>query len=147
MNTRKGFRVAAMAIFFATVGACSGGSNSNDGIITVSMMDRAVDGISELNITVTEFWVKPQGNGPAFQLDMVETPVTVNLLELSADDPAVFIVALGHVVKHKGLAQLAEDTGLNRESLYKTFNGKVQPKWDTVHRLMKAIKVELAIAA
>lgn len=63
------------------------------------------------------------------------------------DDPAVFIVALGHVVKHKGLAQLAEDTGLNRESLYKTFNGKVQPKWDTIHRLLKAIKVELAIAA
>ena len=63
------------------------------------------------------------------------------------DDPAVFIVALGHVVKKKGLAQLAEDTGLNRESLYKTFNGKVQPKWDTVHRLLKAMKVELAIAA
>ena len=40
------------------------------------------------------------------------------------DDPAVFIVALGHVVKHKGLAQLAEDAGLNRESLYKTFNGQ-----------------------
>ena len=63
------------------------------------------------------------------------------------DDSAVFIVALGHVVKQKGLAQLAEDTGLNRESLYKTFNGKVQPKWDTVHRLLKAMKVELAIAA
>ncbi len=63
------------------------------------------------------------------------------------DDPAVFIVALGHVVKHRGLARLAEDTGLNRESLYKTFNGKVQPKWDTVHRLLKAMKVELAIAA
>lgn len=63
------------------------------------------------------------------------------------DNPAVFIVALGHVVKHKGLAQLAEETGLNRESLYKTFNGKVQPKWDTVHRLLKAMKVELEIAA
>ena len=43
------------------------------------------------------------------------------------DDPAVFIVALGHVVKQKGLAQPAEDSGLNRESLYKTFNGKLQP--------------------
>lgn len=63
------------------------------------------------------------------------------------DDPAVFIVALGHVAKHKGVAQMARDTGLNRESLYKTFNGKVQPKWDTVHRLLKAMKVELAIAA
>ena len=91
MNARKGFRVVATAILFAALGACSGGSNSNDGSISVSMMDRTIDGISELNITVTEFWVKPQGNGPAFQLDMVETPVTVNLLELSADDPAVFI--------------------------------------------------------
>ena len=63
------------------------------------------------------------------------------------DDPAVFIVALGHVARRRGLAQLAEDTGLNRESLYKTFNGKVQPKWDTVHRLLKAMKVDLAIAA
>jgi len=63
------------------------------------------------------------------------------------DNPAVFIVALGHVAKHKGLSQLAKETGLNRESLYKTFNGKVQPKWDTVHRLLKAMKVELAIAA
>ncbi len=63
------------------------------------------------------------------------------------DDPAVFIVALGHVARHVGLAQLAEDAGLNRESLYKTFNGKVQPKWDTVHRLLKAMKIDLAIAA
>ena len=63
------------------------------------------------------------------------------------EDPAVFIVALGHVARHRGIARLAEETGLNRESLYKTFNGKVQPKWDTVHRLLKAMKVELAIAA
>ena len=63
------------------------------------------------------------------------------------DDPAVFIVALGHVARHRGLAQLAEATGLNRESLYKTFNGKVQPKWDTVHRLLKAMKVDVAIVA
>jgi len=63
------------------------------------------------------------------------------------DDPTVFIVALGHVPRHKGIAQLAKETGLNRESLYKTFNGKVQPKWDTVHRLLKALKVDLDIAA
>ncbi|WP_062263391.1 addiction module antidote protein [Endozoicomonas arenosclerae] len=63
------------------------------------------------------------------------------------EDPAVFITALGHIVKYKGVAQLAEQTGLNRESLYKTFNGKVQPRWDTVHRLLKALGVKLEIAA
>jgi hypothetical protein len=91
MNTRNGFRVAAAAILFSFLGACSSGSGSSNGSITVSMMDRSVDGITELNITVTEFWVKPQGDGPAFQLDMVETPVTVNLLELSVDNPAIFV--------------------------------------------------------
>lgn len=63
------------------------------------------------------------------------------------DDPNVFIIALGHVVKHKGLAEIAEAAGLNRESLYKTFNGKVKPKWDTVHRLLKAMHIDLAVAA
>ena len=63
------------------------------------------------------------------------------------DDPAVFIIALGDVVKHRGVAELARQTGLNRESLYKTFNGNVQPRWDTVHRLLKALGVKLTVAA
>lgn len=91
MKSRNGSRVAAIAILAAIFGACSGGSSSDNGSISLSLMDRPVDGITELNITVTEFRVKPQGNGPAFPLDMVETPVTVNLLELSVDDPAIFV--------------------------------------------------------
>ncbi len=62
------------------------------------------------------------------------------------DDPNVFIIALGNVAKHKGIGNLAKETGLNRESLYKTFSGGVQPKWDTVHRLLRALKVKLAVA-
>jgi hypothetical protein len=91
MNTGNGIRVATIAALAAIIGACSSGGNNNLGTISVSLMDRPVDGITELNITVTEFWIKPQGSGPAFQLDMVTTPVTVNLLELSVDDPAIFI--------------------------------------------------------
>ncbi|MDH3430972.1 MAG: DUF4382 domain-containing protein [Gammaproteobacteria bacterium] len=91
MNTRKGIRVGTIAALAAVIGACSGGSDSGNGTISVSLMDRSVDGIVELNITVTEFWIKPQGDRPAFQLDMVDTPVTVNLLELSVDDPAIFV--------------------------------------------------------
>ncbi|WP_422132585.1 addiction module antidote protein [Endozoicomonas sp. ALD040] len=63
------------------------------------------------------------------------------------EDPAVFIIALGDVVKHKGVAELAEQTGLNPESLYKAFNGKTQPRWDTVHRILKALGVRLQVAA
>jgi probable addiction module antidote protein len=63
------------------------------------------------------------------------------------DDPAVFVTALGHVAKAKGIAQLATDTGLNRESLYKALSGKTQPKWHTVQRIIKALNINLHIAA
>ena len=91
MNTQKSIRVATIAALAAIMGACSGGSDPSQGTLSVSLMDRPVDGITELNITVTEFWIKPQGGGPAFQLDMVKTPVTVNLLELTVEYPAIFI--------------------------------------------------------
>ena len=93
MTSPKGFRAAAIAALAFTIAACSssdGGITSNSRI-SVSLMDRPINGITELNITVTGFNVKPQGSGPAFALDMVDTPVTVNLLELTADNPAVFI--------------------------------------------------------
>ena len=63
------------------------------------------------------------------------------------DDPAVFVTALGNIARHRGIAQLALDTGLNRESLYKALSGKSQPKWDTVQRIIKALKINISIAA
>ena len=63
------------------------------------------------------------------------------------EDPAVFVIALGHAIKHKGVAEIAEAAGLNRESLYKVINGNVQPKWDTIHRLMHALGVHFLVAA
>lgn len=62
-------------------------------------------------------------------------------------DPSVFILALGHVVRNKGVSKMADKTGLNRESLYKAFSGKAQPKWDTVHRLLHALGVRITVAA
>ena len=43
------------------------------------------------------------------------------------EDPNVFVVALGHVIKQKGGATIADRAGLGRESLYKTIGGRVQP--------------------
>ena len=91
MRNEKGLRAALFLMLAAVAAACSNGGNLNNGSISVSLMDRPIDGISELYITVTEFSIKPKGNGPAFTLDMVDTPVTVNLLALSVDNPAVFI--------------------------------------------------------
>ena len=91
MITGKGIRAVTIATLATVIAACSGGSDSDNGTISVSMMDRPVDGVVDLNITVTEFWIKPQGSGPAFQLDMVDTPVYDNQLELTVDKPEIFV--------------------------------------------------------
>lgn len=63
------------------------------------------------------------------------------------DDPDSFIIALGHVAKAKGIAKLATDTGLNRESLYKALSGKTHPRFDTVQRIIKALKMNVQLAS
>lgn len=63
------------------------------------------------------------------------------------DDPKVFVNALGHLVRKRGMTEVAKITGLSRESLYKTFNGQTQPKWDTIHRIMTGLDINLVSAA
>ena len=63
------------------------------------------------------------------------------------DDPGVFLIALRDVAKVKGIVNIAEATGLGRESLYKTLNGQAKPRWDTVLRVMRALGVRLKVAA
>ncbi|NRB81526.1 MAG: putative addiction module antidote protein [Saccharospirillaceae bacterium] len=65
---------------------------------------------------------------------------------LADDDPNVFVSALGHLVKKHGVTDVAEVTGLSRESLYKTFNGNTQPKWSTIFKVTNAIGLHLAVA-
>ncbi|MFW9688168.1 putative addiction module antidote protein [Vibrio parahaemolyticus] len=80
--------------------------------------------------------------------DYMETQAKINefLNEcLEDEDPAVFISALGHLVKKRGVREIADETGLSRESLYKAFNGNTQPKWNTVFKVIQALGLNLAI--
>ncbi|MEG1856712.1 MAG: putative addiction module antidote protein, partial [Acinetobacter sp.] len=49
------------------------------------------------------------------------------------------------IAKAKGMAQLSRDTGLGRESLYKALSGDVNPSFDTVIKVVKALNLRLAI--
>ena len=60
-------------------------------------------------------------------------------------NPEVFTIALGHLVKHYGVSEVAKTTGLNRQNLYKIFEGKTQPRWDTIHALLHALNIKLAV--
>lgn len=62
---------------------------------------------------------------------------------LEDDNPDVFLQAIADVAKARGMTQLAKDTGLGRESLYKALTPGAKPRYDTVLKLMRALGVEL----
>ncbi len=57
------------------------------------------------------------------------------------------LIALGNIAKAKGMTQIARDTGLGRESLYKTFNPKSKPKFDTIMKVMDSFGVKIQISS
>lgn len=61
---------------------------------------------------------------------------------LEDDNPDVFLQAIADVAKARGMTQLAKDTGLGRESLYKALAPGAKPRYDTVLRLMRALGVD-----
>ena len=51
--------------------------------------------------------------------------------------------ALGHVARARGMAQVARDAGLGRESLYKALAPGAKPRAETLFRVIHALGVRL----
>jgi len=64
-------------------------------------------------------------------------------LEEAGDDPAFITKALGNVARARGMSQLARDTGLGRESLYKALSGEGNPSFATILKVINALGVKL----
>ena len=65
-----------------------------------------------------------------------------------ADGDAAFIAkALGDIARAKGMSQVAQDAGLSRESLYKALSGERTPGFDTILKVMSALKIRLHVEA
>jgi probable addiction module antidote protein len=61
-----------------------------------------------------------------------------------ANGDAAFIAkALGDIARAKGMAQVARDSGLSRESLYKALSGDRSPGFDTILKVMDALGLKL----
>lgn len=60
-------------------------------------------------------------------------------------NPDVFLTALSDVARARGMAQLAKDTGLGRESLYKTLSPGSKPRFDTIMKITRALGVPLMV--
>ena len=81
--------------------ACSGGgtgtgteaaqSPAGKAELSVSLVDAPVDDVVEVHVQITKLTLKPEGDGPAFDLPMEESPITVDLLELTEDNAAILV--------------------------------------------------------
>jgi probable addiction module antidote protein len=58
-------------------------------------------------------------------------------------DAAFIAKALGDIARAKGMAQVARDAGLSRESLYKALSGERSPGFDTILKVVEALGLEL----
>jgi len=63
---------------------------------------------------------------------------------LEDPNPDVFLTAVRDVARVRGMAQLAKDTGLGRESLYKELTPGAKPRFDTMLKLLHALGVKLS---
>jgi len=66
-------------------------------------------------------------------------------LEEAGDDPAFIIHTLGVVARARNMSQLARETGLTREGLYKAMSPEGDPTFSTVVKVAKALGFQLSV--
>ena len=92
------------------------------------------------NLEVTNFDI-------AQYLDNKEV-IAEYLSQILADgDMDELLEAIGYIAKAKGMSQIASETGLGRESLYKTFHKGTKPKFDTIMKVLNSFGVRMQVSA
>lgn len=66
-------------------------------------------------------------------------------LDQAPDDAALFTKALGDIARARGMMQLAKDTGLTREGLYKSLSDQGNPSLSTVMKVMHALGMQMNV--
>jgi probable addiction module antidote protein len=78
--------------------------------------------------------------------EYLETPEDMAAyLEAALEDgePAVVVKSLGAIARARGMSQIARDTGLGRESLYKALSPEGNPEFATVLKVVRALGLKL----
>lgn len=61
------------------------------------------------------------------------------------DDPRVYLVALRTVAEAQGMAKVAKAAGVPRESLYRALSSGGNPRFSTLHAILKAAGLKMAV--
>jgi len=67
-------------------------------------------------------------------------------LDEDPGDGSVVRAALNDIARAQGMTQLARDTGITREGLYKALSPAGNPEFSTILKVIKALKIKLHAA-
>lgn len=90
--------------------------------------------------------VETHAHGAADHIETAEDAVLHLEAAFEDGDPRVIAEMLGAVARSKGMSQVAEATGLSRESLYRALSAKGNPTLSTTLRVLKALGLRLTVA-
>jgi len=65
------------------------------------------------------------------------------VIDESDGDPALIVAALGDIARSRGMMELARQTGLTREGLYKALSPEGNPSFSTIVKVCKALGLRL----
>jgi probable addiction module antidote protein len=91
--------------------------------------------------TTTTIW------DPATHLTTIEDIAAYLEAALQDGGPQLVAAALGDIAKAKGMSQIALETGLGRESLYKSLSSSGNPELATILKVITALGLELHVTA
>lgn len=92
-------------------------------------------------MTKTRVW------DPVEHLDSEEAIVEYITAALEDGDAQLVAAALGDVARARGMTNIARETGLAREALYRSLSEEGNPSFDTIMRVTKALGVRLVAQA
>lgn len=84
---------------------------------------------------------------PAEHLETEEDMVAYLNVALEDGDMSLIMAVLGDIARARRMAKVAEETGLGRESLYKSLSPNGNPEFATVLKVMRALGLQLNASA
>lgn len=80
---------------------------------------------------------------PAEHLETEEDMAIYLEAALEEGESSLIAAALGDIARARGMTQLARDTGLGRESLYKALSPNGNPEFSTIMKVVQALGFRL----
>lgn len=69
----------------------------------------------------------------------------LDYLAENEEDPALLVSVINELSRKKGMSKVAEETGLSRESLYKSLSKDGNPSFYSVYKVLRSLGLTLSI--